>query len=448
MHALRGTFGVPCAERLRSLDADARERLARGREQGLSLAVATAHAQLAAARGADDEIDAALRHRNSALSFLARGHDAPDAERLEPLLWIGVVDWAVLGDVRGARDRLARAAVLARSDQQASVVIPTLAIRSMASAVAGDLAGADATVREAVALARDGDDPLLLAVALATLARRRSNDSERDAALQAGEELLALRSQVDDPAALDAIAAWGVAAVRLEAGDLAGCRALIEPATAPEQLRQLHPLVRSLLLDTRIRLAVGRDDRTDALAQLTALERLGFSRQPLGASLAGMASAFVALADDRPLNAEASATAAADQARRASARLLELRALLVAGRAQQALGAPDVAAERFGEAEAMARAIGAAGTAERAAAERRASGGMIAERPAPEEYGLTPRQFEIAQLVAGGATNREVAAILGISEHTVNTHLRVAFSRLGVTRRTALATALEQRQRA
>lgn len=448
VHALRGCFGVPCAERLRSLAPQATERLAHGRDRGLPLAVATAHAQLAAIAGVADDTSSALRHRNSALSYLARGHDAPDEERLEPLLWIGLVDWAVLGDVRGTRDRLARAAVLARGDEREDVVIPTLAIRSLASAVAGDLAGADATVREAVALARESDDPLLLAIALATLARHRNNDSQREAAAQACEELMALRPRLPDPAELDAIAAWGVAPLRLETGDLDGCRALIEPATAPERLALLHPLTRSLLLDTRIRLAVRRDDRADALAQLALLERLGFSRQPLGAGFAGLVAAVVALADDRPLNAEARATAAAEDARRGASRLLELRALLLAGRAQQALGAPDVAAERFSEAEAIARSIGATGAAERAAEERRASGGAIVERPAPEEYGLTPRQFEIAQLVAAGATNREVAALLGISEHTVNTHLRVAFSRLGVTRRTALASALEQRQRA
>lgn len=448
VHALRGAFGLPCAERLRSLEPEARRQLVRGREHGLPLVVATAHAQLAAAHGADDDVAAALRHRNSALSYLARGHDAPDDERLGPLLWIGLVDWAVLGDVRGARDRLARAAVLARGDEQRSVVIPTLAIRSLASAVAGDLAGADATIREAVALARECGDPLLLALALATLARHRNTGGERDAALRAGEELLALRPRVEEPARLDALAAWGLAPARLAAGDLAGCRALIEPATAPERLAQLQPMARALLLGTRVRLAVRRDDRADALDQLALLERLGFSQQPLGRAFARMTSAHVALADDRPLNAEASATAAAEEARRASSRLLELRALLIAGRAQQALGAPDVAAERFGEAEAIARSIGAGDAADRAAAERRASGGSYAERPAPEAYGLTPRQFEIAQLVAGGATNREVAAVLGISEHTVNTHLRVAFSRLGVTRRTALATALEQRLRA
>ncbi len=292
----------------------------------------------------------------------------------------------MLGDVRGARDRLARAAVLARSDEQASVVIPTLAIRSMASAVAGDLAGADATVREAVALARDGDDPLLLAVALATLARHRNNYSERDGGA-GGRRRAAARCGRTSPTRPRSTRSRPGASrrVRLEAGDVAGCRALIDPATAPEQLAQLHPLARALLLDVRIRLAVRRDDRADALAQLAALEQLGFSRQPLGAAFAGIASAFVALADDHPLNAEARATAAAEEARRASSRLLELRALLAAGRAQQALGAPDVAAERFSEAEAIARAIGASGAAARAADERRASGGVIVERPAPED---------------------------------------------------------------
>jgi DNA-binding CsgD family transcriptional regulator len=45
----------------------------------------------------------------------------------------------------------------------------------------------------------------------------------------------------------------------------------------------------------------------------------------------------------------------------------------------------------------------------------------------------------VAALVANGATNREVAAMLFISPHTVDSHLRHAFSKLGVSSRVQLA---------
>jgi DNA-binding CsgD family transcriptional regulator len=43
------------------------------------------------------------------------------------------------------------------------------------------------------------------------------------------------------------------------------------------------------------------------------------------------------------------------------------------------------------------------------------------------------------ELVARGATNREVAAQLFLSPHTVSTHLRHAFVKVGVRSRTELA---------
>lgn len=51
--------------------------------------------------------------------------------------------------------------------------------------------------------------------------------------------------------------------------------------------------------------------------------------------------------------------------------------------------------------------------------------------------GLTPREVEVLQLVATGATNREVADTLVISEKTVARHLSNMFTKLGVGSRAA-----------
>ncbi|MFI2435034.1 LuxR C-terminal-related transcriptional regulator [Streptomyces sp. NPDC018693] len=51
--------------------------------------------------------------------------------------------------------------------------------------------------------------------------------------------------------------------------------------------------------------------------------------------------------------------------------------------------------------------------------------------------GLTPREVEVLRLVAGGATNREIAATLVISEKTVARHLDNMFTKLGVSTRAA-----------
>jgi DNA-binding NarL/FixJ family response regulator len=51
-------------------------------------------------------------------------------------------------------------------------------------------------------------------------------------------------------------------------------------------------------------------------------------------------------------------------------------------------------------------------------------------RPPPDA--LSERELEVLRLVAGGATNREVAARLFISEATIKTHLLHIYGKLGV----------------
>ena len=56
------------------------------------------------------------------------------------------------------------------------------------------------------------------------------------------------------------------------------------------------------------------------------------------------------------------------------------------------------------------------------------------DRPLPR---LGQRQLEIVHLMARGATNKEVAATLNISENTVKSHMRAIFEALDVHTRTA-----------
>jgi DNA-binding NarL/FixJ family response regulator len=49
---------------------------------------------------------------------------------------------------------------------------------------------------------------------------------------------------------------------------------------------------------------------------------------------------------------------------------------------------------------------------------------------------LTPRELEVLQLAAEGLANKEIAAALHISEHTVKFHLSSLYSKLGVASRT------------
>ncbi|HZN71267.1 MAG TPA: helix-turn-helix transcriptional regulator [Micromonosporaceae bacterium] len=51
---------------------------------------------------------------------------------------------------------------------------------------------------------------------------------------------------------------------------------------------------------------------------------------------------------------------------------------------------------------------------------------------------LSPREQEIARMVAKGHTNQAIADVLGISAWTVSTHLRRVFAKLGVNSRAAM----------
>lgn len=54
--------------------------------------------------------------------------------------------------------------------------------------------------------------------------------------------------------------------------------------------------------------------------------------------------------------------------------------------------------------------------------------------PAPAQP-LTPREAEVLQLLAAGLGNKVAAARLGISEHTVKSHIAALYAKLGVSTR-------------
>lgn len=60
------------------------------------------------------------------------------------------------------------------------------------------------------------------------------------------------------------------------------------------------------------------------------------------------------------------------------------------------------------------------------------------ERELGNDDGVTPREKEILQEVARGLTNREVAATLGVSEHTVKNHLKNILQKLHLDNRVQL----------
>ncbi|MEU3230912.1 AAA family ATPase [Nocardiopsis alba] len=83
--------------------------------------------------------------------------------------------------------------------------------------------------------------------------------------------------------------------------------------------------------------------------------------------------------------------------------------------------------------------LGARPWARQAGQELRAARGGTATPEAGGLERLSPQQLRIARHVAGGATNREVAARLFLSTRTVDHHLRNIYTRLGIRSRVELS---------
>ncbi|MFC5663848.1 ATP-binding protein [Kitasatospora misakiensis] len=93
-------------------------------------------------------------------------------------------------------------------------------------------------------------------------------------------------------------------------------------------------------------------------------------------------------------------------------------------------------------AEAFER-LGAAGWAERARAELRAAG-AVPRASTPRPVPLTWQERRIADLAAGGLTNKEIGTRMHLSPRTVSSHLYRVFPKLGITTRAALRDALSR----
>ena len=65
---------------------------------------------------------------------------------------------------------------------------------------------------------------------------------------------------------------------------------------------------------------------------------------------------------------------------------------------------------------------------------------LVRQARRPPVEALTAREVEVLELVARGATNRDVGRALHVSEATVKSHLLHAFTKLGVNDRTAAVT--------
>ncbi|MET9271912.1 AAA family ATPase [Kribbella sp. NPDC003557] len=141
-------------------------------------------------------------------------------------------------------------------------------------------------------------------------------------------------------------------------------------------------------------------------------------------------------------NAEDAYRASIDHLGRTGLRIESARAELLYGEWLRREGRRQDAREHLRIAHEQLAAMGAEAFAERARHELLATGETVRKRTPETTNDLTAQESQIAGLARDGLTNPEIAAQLFISPRTVEWHLRKTFSKLGITSRRQLRTAL------
>jgi ATP/maltotriose-dependent transcriptional regulator MalT len=152
-----------------------------------------------------------------------------------------------------------------------------------------------------------------------------------------------------------------------------------------------------------------------------------------------LAHGAVALAEGDPQRGLASLRAAQRIWQELEAPYETARARVLIGAACRSLGDEDAAELELGAAREVFEDLGAIPDVARVDA---------LERPlvSADTYGLTARELEVLRLVASGKTNRDIAAELVISEHTVARHVQNIFGKLDVSSRTAAGAFAHEHQ--
>jgi DNA-binding NarL/FixJ family response regulator len=408
------------------------------------------HASAAAIAGAGRYsvglISEARRSAAEAADIVDALDDTAMVERLDAFLTLAYTEYHT-GSQQDALGHVLRGLALSRTRGVEYLLPPLEVLEAMALLHLGRLeeavAAAEASYETALLLRNE--EYVVFALQLRSWAARWSGDVAR--AVSFGRE--ALTRGAESGPMVQAFGGLHLAEALIESGaPQEGQDVLLRSAGGPA-LEPIEPAFRprGYLALVMAELALGRIEAAESWA----VRAEAFAREvdlELTRTHAWRARALVLMARGDATSAATVALGSAAEADAVGVVVEAARSRIVAGRALARSGDPARAREQLERAEQELRTAGALRYRDEAAAELRRLGIRGRRRPteAPRRPvgALSKRELEVAELVAAGNTNREIADRLFVSVKTVETHLAHAFSKLGVSSRAALASTLER----
>ncbi len=342
-----------------------------------------------------------------------------------------------LREAAESRALVARAIESARSEGALGALPFSLWMAARDAATSDRLAVAEALFEEAIRLARETGQATSLCAGLAGLALVAARQGREQVCREYAGDALALTGRLGLAFfrlwALDALAELELGLGRIEPAIEVleeKERLLSERGIADPDVSAVPELVEALVRIDRVDDAAGMLDefagRATAKGQPWALARLARCR-----GLVAGPEAFSAHFDEA-LALHALTPDGFEQARTHLCHGEQLRRTRRRVQAREELRR---AVDMFDE-------LGAAPWAERARAELLATGETARKRDASTLDQLTPRELQVALVLAEGHTTREAAAKLFLSPKTVDYHLRSVYRKLGISSRPELADAI------
>ncbi|MFD0735127.1 helix-turn-helix transcriptional regulator [Planotetraspora mira] len=414
-------------------------------EPGLAVAVAALRPMpaYAAGRAAD-----AIGYAQAADRLLGSVPDDHLAEWLDAIAWLC---WAEinLGRYGDALRHFDRAAEVARATGQSYILTNLLAGRAKTLVMMGRLADAMTTAEESVEGARLLDSGQQLVFALTQVCLAASWAGDDDAALLAGNE--AVQRGVGGGEVWGAQARYARGQALINAGRLEeGVEAVLDACDRFESPR-LDRVTLTSSCEVLARVAASRGDEAESMAWAARAAQLEDRGLAASSGIVPLARAH-ALRDKDPAAAAAAAEEAARLLSEGQRDLDAGRALLTAGLAHMEAGDKSAARDSLRSAASAFDACGARGLKAQTDRELRRLGVRVSGAASASgagrdagDLGLSPREFEVARLVADGLTNQQIAQRLFLSVRTIETHLSRIFTKLDVSSRVGVATALNRR---